>query len=151
MKKIVLKLCIATSFLVISCKESTKKEVNSEMNEVKAEINELGNNIEKGYENIKADVSKAFEDIKIPEFEDEKAEAYLNDYADHIKAKMNAGVENVKNSELAKETTEFANRSKEIVKNLDDKARKQFNETKAKIDAKWNEWEREAKAEINNN
>jgi hypothetical protein len=63
---------------------------------------------------------------------------------------MNAGVENVKNSELAKETTEFANRSKEIVKNLDDKARKQFNETKAKIDAKWNEWEREAEAEINN-
>ncbi|MDB2385255.1 hypothetical protein N9V96_02155 [Polaribacter sp.] len=142
MKKIVLTALVAGSILLSSCKDSTKQKVKDKMDEV-------GNSIEKGYEETKTNVSTAFNDINIPEFEDEKAEAYLNDYANHIKKSMDAGVENFKNSEFVEETNNFANRSKEVMMNLDEDAQKKFNETKAKIDAKWNEWEKEAKKEMN--
>jgi hypothetical protein len=150
MKKIVCTALVAFSLIATSCKESTKKEVNSEMNEAKAKLNEVGNDIENSYNNAKKDVARAFKDIKIPEFDDERAEVYLKDYANHIEAKMNAGIEDVKNSEFAKETNEFAERSKAFMSSLDDKAQKQFNETKAKIDAKWDEWKTEAEKELEN-
>lgn len=131
---------VAATIIFTSCKESTKKDANKEMTEIGNDIEEglddLGKNIKEGYNNTKESVKSAFDDINIPKLENEKAEEHLKNYADYVKEQMDKGAENIKNSEFAAKTKEFANKSDAYMKNLGAEAKASFKATMDKIDAK---------------
>ncbi|PQJ78913.1 hypothetical protein [Polaribacter porphyrae] len=147
MKKILLVFVLAVSTVLISCKESTKKEVNKEVSEIsnnaKDGINDLGNNIKEGYNDVKENMKSAFDDIKIPELNDEKAEAHLKNYSSYIKTQLDKGIKNIKNSEFTKEVEKFAKESEAFMKNLSAEAKASFKATIDKIDAKADEIEKD--------
>lgn len=152
MKKIVLTIMVAASMVFTGCKESTKKDIDKETTEIgndiedgledaKDGLNDLGNDIEEGYYDAKNSVASAFDDIRIPKFENEKAEAHLKSYADYVKMQMDKGAENIKNSEFTQKTKEFAKESEMYMENLGEEAKDAFKATMAKIDAKAQEIE----------
>ncbi|SDS29984.1 hypothetical protein SAMN05216503_2614 [Polaribacter sp. KT25b] len=147
MKKIVLTIMVAASIVFTACKESTKKEVNNEMTEIGNDLEEgvddLGNDIKEGYNDAKDGINSAFDNIEIPKLDDEKAEAYLENYANYVKTQMDKGAENIKNSEFTMKTKEFANDSEQYMKNLGEEAKESFKATMAKIDAKVEEMEKD--------
>lgn len=147
MKKVVLTIMVAASLVLTSCKESTKKEANKEMteigNDVEEGLEEVGNDIKDGYNNTKESVKSAFDDITIPKFDDEKAEAHLKSYANYVKMQMDKGAENIKNSEFSMKTKEFAKDSEMYMKNLGAEAKASYKATMAKIDAKVEEIEKD--------
>ena len=140
MKKVIFTTLLALSILIVSCKESTKREVNKEAkaisNEVEKGLDDLGDDIKEGYNDAKESVASAFNDIEIPNLNDEKAEAHLKSYANYVKTQLDKGVENVSNSEFVKETKAFGEKSEEFLENLGAEAKASFKATKAKIDLK---------------
>lgn len=152
MKKIVLTIMVAASIIFTGCKESTKKDIDKETTEIgndiedglddaKEGLNDVGNDIEEGYNDTKNSIASAFDDIRIPEFDDEKAEAHLKNYAEYVKMQMDKGAENIKNSEFTQKTKEFAKESEIYMENLGEEAKAAFKATMAKIDAKAQEIE----------
>ena len=152
MKKIVLTIMVAASIIITGCKESTKKDIDKETTEIgndiedgledaKEGLNDVGNDIKEGYNDAKNSVASAFDDIRIPEFDDEKAEAHLKSYAEYVKTQMDKGAENIKNSEFTQKMKEFANESEMYMKNLGSEAKASFKATMEKIDAKAQEIE----------
>ena len=134
MKKVMMIMLFAAGLVVTSCDQSTKKEVNEE-------VTEIGNDLKDTYNDAKEGIQSAFDDITIPELNDEKAEAYLEEYAAYVKKQTEKGIENIENSEFVKETNEFAEKSEAYLKNLSAEAKVAFKETWAKIDAKAEEIE----------
>lgn len=149
MKKILLTALIAVSVAFTSCKENTKKEINSDVTEIGKDVekglNNLENNIKEGYSDAKESVASTFNDIEIPKLNDTKAEEYLKSYANYIKKQANKGAENIKNAEFVKETKEFGEKSEMFLKNLGTEAKISFKATMSKIDAKAKEIENEIK------
>ncbi len=141
MKKLGISILVIAALVITSCKNETKKEINEETTEIGNEINEgleeAGDELNEFGNNVKS----AFDDITIPEFDDEKAEAHLKSYAAYVKTQMDKGAENIKNSEFAKETEEFAEKSEMYMKNLSAEAKASFKATMDKIDAKVEEIE----------
>jgi hypothetical protein len=146
MKKVFITLLVI-SFVFSSCKENNKKEVSNEdkeiKNEVKKELNNLGDEIKEGYQDVTESIASTFNDIEIPELEDEKAEAHLESYANYVKNQLNKGIDNIENSEFVKETKEFSKKSETFLKNLGSDAKVSFKETLYKIDAKVSEIEKD--------
>lgn len=147
MKRVIFTVIIATALMITSCKESTKTEVSNEVteisNDVEKGVDKLGDNIKEGYNNAKESVQATFDDIEIPELNDEKAEAHLKEYANYVKTQMDKGVENIKNSEFVEETKEFGEKSEAFMKNLGVEAKASFKATMAKINAKAKEIEKD--------
>jgi predicted small secreted protein len=149
MRKIVLTMMVAASILWTSCKENTKKDVNNEVtkigNDIEKGADDLGNNIKEGYNKAKKSIEGAFDDIKIPKLDDEKAETHLERYAAFVKEQMDKGAENIKNSEFTMKTKEFAKESEQYMENLGTEAKASFKATMTKIDAKAKEIEKDLK------
>lgn len=127
-------MMIAMGIVATSCDKTTKKEVNEEMNEIER-------NVEETYNDAKEGIQSAFEDIRIPDLNDEEAEAYLEEYAAYVKTQTEKGVDAIKNSEFVKKTEEYAEKSEQYLENLGEDAKVAFKKTWAQIDAKAEEIE----------
>ncbi|WP_439130423.1 hypothetical protein [Polaribacter sp.] len=133
MKKLGLLIVLITTLIATSCKNETKKEVKEETTEIGNEINEGLNKAGKEIDEFGEEVKSAFKDISIPEFDDEEAEAHLKSYLAYVKTQMDKGAENIKNSEFAKETKEFADESEKFMENLGADAKASYKATLDKI------------------
>ncbi|MBU3010768.1 hypothetical protein KO506_05105 [Polaribacter vadi] len=141
MKKLGLSILIMAALVITSCKNETKKDIKEETSEIGNEINEGLDEAGKELNEFGEDVKSAFDDITIPEFDDEEAEANLRSYAAYVKSQMDKGAENIKNSEFAKETNEFADKSEKFMENLGAEAKESYRATMAKINEKVKEIE----------
>lgn len=141
MKKLGLSILMMAALVISSCKNETKKDIKEETTEIGNEINEGLDEAGKELNEFGEDVKSAFDDITIPEFDDEKAEAHLKSYAAYVKSQMDKGAENIKNSEFAKETKEFADKSEKFMENLSAEAKESYKATMAKINEKVKEIE----------
>lgn len=146
MKKLGLSILMMAALVISSCKNETKKDIKEETTEIGNEINEGLDEAGKELNEFGEDVKSAFDDITIPEFDDEKAEAHLRSYAAYVKTQMDKGAENIKNSEFVKETKEFAKKSEMYMENLGEDAKASFKATLDKIDAKVEEIENDMEA-----
>ncbi len=133
MKKLGLFIVLITTLIATSCKNETKKEVKEETTEIGTEINEGLKKAGKEINKFGEDVTAALDDITIPEFDDEEAEAHLKSYAAYVKTQMDKGAESIKNSEFAKESKEFADESDKFMENLGAEAKASYKATLAKI------------------
>lgn len=133
MKKIVLSMMVAVAMLVTSCKtekkESVKQDVKETTQEVKKEVKETTKEVAK-------EIESAIEGVKIPKFDNEKVTENLKSYAEYAKKYIDAKGDVLKNAKLIKEGKDLLEQGKELVKNLDEKAVKQYNKALRAIQAK---------------
>lgn len=141
MKKLGLSILVMATLVITACKNETKKDIKEETTEIGNEISDGLNAAGKEINEFGEDVKSAFDDITIPEFDDEEAEAHLRSYAAYVKSQIDKGAENIKNSEFAKETKEFADKGKKFMENLSAEAKESYKATMAKINEKVKEIE----------
>ncbi|QNM85681.1 hypothetical protein H9W90_00725 [Polaribacter pectinis] len=136
MKKILLSMLVVGALVSTSCKND-KKEMKDTLNETTTEMKkDVETKMEETKEEVSNMVDSAIEGVKIPKFEDEKVTEFLTEYADYAKTYIDNKGDVIKNSKLAKEGVAFANKSKEIVSNLDEKAAAQFKSVMNAIQSK---------------
>ncbi|AUC86266.1 hypothetical protein CW731_13695 [Polaribacter sp. ALD11] len=142
MKKVLVSLAVV-ALLATSCKKAKEtgtdiKDATVEAAEKAADATEdAANAVVEGTKEVISEVKESdLEGVTIPEFENEEATEFLEDYAAHAKEYIEAKGDVVKNSKLAKESVEFAKKSKEIVSNLDAKAAAKFKSVMNAIQSK---------------
>lgn len=132
MKKVLLSMLVVGALVSTSCK-SDKKEMKEATTEMKKEVE---TKMEETTKEVSDMMDSAIEGVKIPKFEDEKVTEFLTHYANHAKTYIENKGDVIKNSKLAKESVEFAKKSKEILSNLDEKSAAKFKSTMNAIQSK---------------
>lgn len=146
MKKVILSALVAGSLIATSCKkakeeadkavETTTEAVDKAADATKEAATKAVETTTEAVDKAKEAVQSALEGVTIPNFDNEKVEQHLKDYATYAKDYIAAKGDVVKNTELAKKGVELATKGAELVKTLDAEGVKKFNSVISAIQAK---------------
>lgn len=139
MKKLILSVLVAGSLVATSCKkakeagdaakegaEKTVEATKKVADETSAAVKEGAEALKEGAEKVAKTVESAISGVSIPEFKDPKVGEYVAEYANYAKDYIDAKGDVLKNTDLAKRSTELVTKGQKILQGLDAEETKKY-------------------------